>query len=76
MSKTDKVLCYINCNKKAVSMEQLFCLGTFPYLQFAQVHVGPQLQLTQVQVGLLHFTLFVVRMFLFVVVTDFIIVVF
>jgi hypothetical protein len=28
----------------------------FTYLQFAQVHVEPQLQLTQVQLGLLHFT--------------------
>ena len=30
------------------------------YLQFAQVHVEPQLQLTQVQFGLLHLTLLVV----------------
>ena len=28
------------------------------YLQFAQVHVEPQLQLTHVQFSLLHFTLF------------------
>jgi len=32
------------------------CFYRFTYLQFAQVQFEPQLQLTQVQFGLLHFT--------------------
>ncbi len=40
------------------------------YLQLAQVQVEPQLQLTQVQFGLLHFTLLASWLF---VVIDFII---
>jgi hypothetical protein len=31
-------------------------LTGMPYLQFAQAHVEPQLQLTHVQFSLLHFT--------------------
>jgi hypothetical protein len=44
--------------KKAARFERPFY--TLPYLQFAQVHAEPQLQLTQVQFGLLHFTSFTV----------------
>jgi hypothetical protein len=37
--------------------ERLGCITAgFCYLQFAQVQVSPQLQFTQVQLGLLHFT--------------------
>lgn len=58
---------------KPFQVERLVYLGQKAYLQFAHVHVEPQLQLTQVQFGVLHFTLFAVSMVLFVVVTDFMI---
>jgi len=41
------------------------------YLQFAQVHVEPQLQSTQVQFRLLHLTLLAFRAVLLIVVVDF-----
>jgi hypothetical protein len=50
MSKTDKQI-------KLPLTEQLRDFSTvITYLQLAQVQLEPQLQLTQVQSGLLHFT--------------------
>jgi hypothetical protein len=46
-------------NKKPSQTGTAFILFCIAYLPFAQVHDDPQLQLTHVQLRLLHFTLFV-----------------
>jgi hypothetical protein len=71
MSETDNV----RIIKKAAHKNGSFTLKK-SYLQFAQLQLEPQLQFSQLQFGLLHFTLFAVRMVLFVFVTDFMIVIF
>jgi hypothetical protein len=51
-------LLLLNKQQKTVPGKERFDVvsALIIYLQFAQVHVEPQLQLTHVQLGLLHFT--------------------
>jgi hypothetical protein len=51
-------ICHKQTNKKAAPLKERLMVASagITYLQFAQVQVEPQLQLAQVQFGLLHFT--------------------